>query len=198
VVRKCTTCFKNNRPFGINHSIFAMEKCCIFFEVRSELLHNRRALFSKGLGTYQYQYQYEWGGRTRRPMHRDHFWSIMCPHLLYSSSIPVPLTKYTVSSISESHHSRLVPQKCFLSNEIWIHLKPSTCFCIFLVVHMYIGTWQLYEVVMMTFWHNGILCGDLVSLEQYAAGTERHNAATSWSSWPSWAIPKHTLEIQFF
>jgi hypothetical protein len=39
------------------------------------------------------------------------FWSIVRPHLLYSASRPVPLTKY-ISYITESHHSRLVPLKC--------------------------------------------------------------------------------------
>jgi hypothetical protein len=44
----------------------------------------------------------------------------------------------TVSYTMESHHSRLVPKKVNLSDEIWIQLKPSSFFplCRFLVVHI--------------------------------------------------------------
>jgi hypothetical protein len=41
------------------------------------------------------QCQYEWGGRTRRPF-GPRLSDILCPHLLYSATSHVALTKYSI------------------------------------------------------------------------------------------------------
>jgi hypothetical protein len=67
-----------------------------------------------------YRCQYKWGEHTRWPLHHDHFWSILCPHLLYSTSSHVLLTKYSLIIVAWFHKND------YLSNNIWIKLKPHT------------------------------------------------------------------------
>jgi hypothetical protein len=55
------------------------------------------------------------------------FWSIVHPHLLYSASSPVPLTKHSILRNRISWHSLIVVwfhKYVCLSEEIWIQLKP--------------------------------------------------------------------------
>jgi hypothetical protein len=73
------------------------------------------------------------------------FWCIVRPHRLYSASSSVLLTKYSILhknlTIAAWFHT-----KVYLSDEIWIQLKPSQFIfsCRFLVVHISPTiTWEL-------------------------------------------------------
>jgi hypothetical protein len=80
-------------------------------------------------------------------------WYILHPHVLYSASSPVPVTRYYNNCMRESHHNRSVRWNGYLSNEILIQLKPHIhrwCVRLFLFLFPY-GTshkqgCQLYPV----------------------------------------------------
>jgi hypothetical protein len=52
-----------------------------------------------------------WVGAQGNACPATTFWSVGRPHLIYSASSPVPLSKNSIL-LTEFHHSRLVPQKC--------------------------------------------------------------------------------------
>jgi hypothetical protein len=62
--------------------------------------------------------------------------SIVRPHLLYSSSSTVPLTKYSILHNGISLYSLCSIKNVYLSDKMLIQLKPSPFSCIFLVVHI--------------------------------------------------------------